>query len=110
MVASADDPFDRHTFFNFDLCARLTILTIYLRRVLMKLPAPLRWLKKGWMAFSHALGIVMSKIILTILWFVGFGAYAVIIKIIRLVSRRKKQETYWIETPKDYENSMRYQF
>jgi hypothetical protein len=76
----------------------------------MKLPAPLRWLKKGWMAFSHVLGLVMSKIILTILWIVGFGMYAIVLKILHLVSFRKKPETYWVDTPKDFENSMKYQF
>ncbi len=48
------------------------------------------------MAFSHALGKVMSWIILTILWIVGFGTYAVIGKIAGVLRRRPRPQTSWI--------------
>ena len=49
------------------------------------------------MAFSHILGMIMSTIILTILWIVGFGIYAVILKIVTLPARfRKSPDSYWI--------------
>ena len=63
------------------------------------------------MTFSHYLGIVMSTIILTILWLVVFGAYAIIMKLWRLPKLfAKAPESFWVDTPKDFENSMRYQF
>ena len=48
----------------------------------IRVPAPLRRLYDAWMAFSHALGRVMSAIILTVLWVIGFGAYAIVLKLL----------------------------
>ena len=77
----------------------------------MNLPPPLRWLYKGWMAFSHALGMVMSKIILTILWIVGFGTYGIVIQTIGLFAKKQSNPaTYWVDTPEDFKDSMKYQF
>ena len=67
--------------------------------LLMKLPPPLNWLWSGWMAFSHALGKVMSWIILTMLWIVGFGIYAIIGKIMMLFKRSPVKNSYWIDVP-----------
>jgi hypothetical protein len=63
----------------------------------MTLPPPLSWLWNGWMAFSKILGRVMSAIILTILWFVGFGMYAMILKIGSLFKQKETLSTYWID-------------
>lgn len=72
---------------------------------------PLSLLWNGWIAFSHALGIVMSTIILTILWIVGFGLYAVILRIVTLPSLfRKSPESYWIEAKPASIEEMRYPF
>ncbi|OGJ57122.1 hypothetical protein A2635_01275 [Candidatus Peribacteria bacterium RIFCSPHIGHO2_01_FULL_51_9] len=76
----------------------------------MRLPPPLNWLWGLWKKFSHILGMVMSWIILTILWIVGFGSYAILMKLIRVFQPKKSPESYWIETDPDFENSMKYQF
>lgn len=62
------------------------------------------------MALSCAIGTVMSKIILTILWLVGFGIYALALKIIRIPSHfAKPPATFWIDAVPD-ESGMKYQF
>lgn len=77
----------------------------------MSLPFPLRALWRGWMAFSHVLGMIMSTIILTILWIVGFGIYAIILRIIQIPSFfRKTPETYWIDAKPASVEEMRYPF
>ena len=64
----------------------------------MQLPPPLSWFYDAWMEFSKALGMVMSKIILTILWIIGFGIYGIIAKIGRLFVRKAGAPgTYWID-------------
>lgn len=66
----------------------------------MKLPPPLSWFYDAWMEFSKALGMIMSKIILTILWLVGFGTYGIILKIMHLFVRKAEAPgTYWIDVP-----------
>ena len=69
----------------------------------MELPPPFSWLWSAWMAFSKVLGMIMSKIILTVLWIVGFGVYAIIAKVIGLFGSKMKPATYWnvIEKPTD---------
>ena len=62
------------------------------------------------MAFSHALGMVMSKIILTILWLTAFTIYAVCIKIGGLFQKKTKLDSYWVDTQPDFKDSMKYQF
>lgn len=70
----------------------------------MKLPPPLSWFTEAWMEFSRALGIVMSKIILTILWIVGFGGYAIVFKIVRALRRSTPAGSYWIDVPPDQDD------
>ncbi len=43
----------------------------------------------------------MSKIILTILWIVGFGIYALIFRCIRLFVKKAEApaDTFWIDVP-----------
>ena len=63
------------------------------------------------MAFSHILGMIMSTIILTILWIVGFGIYAVILKIVTLPARfRRSPDSYWIDAKPASVEEMRYPF
>ena len=54
--------------------------------------------------------MVMSKIILTLLWLVGFGIYGIVFKMINLLRREKQKESYWKDTEKDFDSSMKYQF
>ncbi|OGJ55152.1 hypothetical protein A3D11_03720 [Candidatus Peribacteria bacterium RIFCSPHIGHO2_02_FULL_49_16] len=76
----------------------------------MNLPTPFKQLYALWMKFSHVLGMVMSKIILTLLWLVGFGIYGIVFKMINLLRREKQKESYWKDTEKDFDSSMKYQF
>lgn len=77
----------------------------------MNLPFPVRALWRGWMAFSHILGMIMSTIILTILWIVGFGLYAVILRIVTLPNRfRKPPDSYWLDAKPASVEEMRYPF
>jgi hypothetical protein len=62
------------------------------------------------MAVGHALGRIVSFVILTILWIVGFGTYGIIMKIARLFLPKKPPESYWVDPPKEFPESMRYQF
>ncbi len=62
------------------------------------------------MAVSHAMGMVMSRIILTLLWIVAFGLYAAIWRIGRLFSRAEKRETYWEDIPQPQPDHLRHQF
>lgn len=111
VVAFANSPIDRAFGDDIGICSRLPARTIHLYCLLMKLPAPLRILWKGWMIFSHVLGIIMSTIILTVLWIVGFGIYAIILKIISIPSLFKKHpETYWIDVKPETVDNMRYPF
>jgi len=71
----------------------------------------LRPLWHGWMRFSHAVGFVMSTIILTILWIAGFGLYAMMLKIVTFPSRfRKEPNSFWIASEQDPIENMRYPF
>lgn len=47
------------------------------------------------MAVSHAIGVVMSSIILTILWVLVFGAYAIVLKIPSLFAKKTVPTTFW---------------
>lgn len=62
------------------------------------------------MAFSHALGRVMSAILLTILWIIGFGLYAVIAKVIRACRREPPRDSYWIDCEPTTAETMRRPF
>lgn len=76
-----------------------------------RLPPPISWMYAGWKKFSHVLGIVMSFLILTILWIVGFGIYALVMKIITVPKRfAKEPATYWVESEPVTLESMHRQF
>lgn len=62
------------------------------------------------MKFANVLGIIMSRIILTVLWVVGFGAYAVVLRIVGLLRPKNTTDTYWVDPPEAVENGMQYQF
>ncbi len=76
-----------------------------------RLPTPIKQIYSLWKKFSHVLGIVMSFIILTVLWIVGFGIYAIILKIITFPKRfQKDPNTYWIDAEVSDIDSMKHQF
>lgn len=76
-----------------------------------RLPPPVRWMYALWKKFSHYLGMVMSFLILTVLWIVGFGIYAVILKLITLPKRfQSDPDTYWITIEPTTTESMKHQF
>jgi hypothetical protein len=62
------------------------------------------------MAFSKALGKVMSAIILTILWIIGFGLYGIVLKIIALTRKEEPKASYWVTLEKNPQDNMKYQF
>ncbi len=73
----------------------------------MRLPWLLQKLWGGWMAFSHVLGIVMSSILLTILWIVAFGAYAIILQIVARFGKQKVCDTYWTDVSREQHDFLR---
>jgi hypothetical protein len=76
-----------------------------------KLFPPISWIYSLWKKFSHVLGIVMSFLILTILWVVGFGIYAIILKIITFPKRfSAAPDTHWIDAEPTKTDSMKHQF
>lgn len=72
-----------------------------------KLPLPFKMQHKAWEKFSHVLGLIMSKIILTLLWIVGFGPYAIVWRLAHLKS--KKKDSYWVEIDNEH-NNLKYSF
>ena len=71
----------------------------------------MRMLKRIFSAIDRRTKYVMSKIILTILWIVGFGTYGIVIQTIGLFAKKQSNPaTYWVDTPEDFKDSMKYQF
>lgn len=50
----------------------------------------------AWMAFAHVLGWINGRIILTVLYIVVFGPYAIIRMLGRLIVPRPAPATYWV--------------
>ena len=86
----------------------LIICIIVLDKWYERLPKPLQLLYDLWEKFAHALGAVMSRVILTILWIIGFGPYALVYKLTR--KKEQPKETYWIDVPEDTHANLRHQF
>lgn len=76
----------------------------------MNLPPPLSWLWSSWKKFSHVLGLVMSTIILTVLWMVGIGIYAIAMKAGRLFQSGKEPATWWVAVPEQSPQGLERQF
>ncbi len=62
------------------------------------------------MAGSHMLGMVMSRIILTLLWMTAFSIYGIAMKIGKLFAKKTPPTTEWVPAQEDFANSMKYQF
>jgi len=75
----------------------------------MTLPSPLKQLWSGWMAVSHAIGMVMSSIILTIMWVVIFGAYGIVLKLPALFVKKTKRDSFWWDVSGE-QHDFRHQF
>ena len=75
----------------------------------MKLPKWLQRVKDVWMAISRAIGFVVSKILLTILWTIVFGLYNLVYRIGKGVGIIKKPDG-WLDTPAEFEGSLYRQF
>ncbi len=72
------------------------------------LPGLMRPIYRGWMAFAVVMGFVMTRVILTALFFGMFTPIALVMKLLRkdpLHERFDKQaDTYWLKRePKKYE-------
>jgi hypothetical protein len=68
-------------------------------------PAALRPVWKGWMAFAHVLSIVMTFVLLSLVWIVGFIPMSVIVKIFKVklmeTGFRTGHPSYWeVRDPK----------
>ena len=113
MVAATTDPPDHaprtHPCFRAGFRARAADLHGILEP--MTLPPPLSWLWSAWKMFSEVLGKIMSKIILTILWIVGFGTYAIVLTFFRLFRRKSPPPaSYWIDVPPAPPKNLHHQF
>lgn len=56
----------------------------------------LSFLKKQWLKFAKAVGWFNTRLILSVVYFVFVGVYALITKLFKFFSRAKK-ETFWIK-------------
>jgi len=75
-------------------------------------PVALRPIQRGWMAFAIALGWVMTRVILVVLFYVGITPISLIA---RLVGKRfldlgfePARESYWIKRPAPDRGKERY--
>ncbi len=76
----------------------------------MRLPPPFRQLWSLWLAFSHALGRVMSVVLLTVLWVTVIGAYGICYKVIMLFRRRRESSSLWVPIPEQGPEDLLQQF
>jgi len=76
----------------------------------MKLPRLLLFLWNMWLKIGHGTGQIMSTIILTILWIVGFGLYAIFWRIAHLIQKKTSAESFWIDSPESTAQNMHYPF
>lgn len=95
----------------FAFIALLALIVVLCDKFKEKLPTPIKQIYALWEKFSHILGNIMSFIILTVLWIVGFGTYAIIMKIITLPKRfAAEPDTFWIDANVTTADTMRHQF
>jgi len=95
----------------FVILGLLVITVLLCDKFENKLTPPISWIYAAWKKFSHVLGIVMSFLILTVLWIVGFGIYAIVLRIITFPKRFKADpNSYWIDCEPTTVDSMKHQF
>ncbi|MCA9370749.1 MAG: hypothetical protein KC680_02190 [Candidatus Peregrinibacteria bacterium] len=91
--------------------AVLVLAVVLCDRFKETLPTPIKQIYTLWETFSHYLGIVMSFLMLTVLWIVGFGMYGIILKIISLPKRfTTEPDSFWIDATPSTKESMHHQF
>lgn len=76
----------------------------------MSLPPWLRRVKDAWMKVSHLIGLVMSRILLTVLWLTVFSFYALVLRIAMLFKGRQEEAPRWIPVPPAEPDALRHQF
>jgi len=66
------------------------------------------------MKFAHYLGKINSWILLTIMYFIAVGVYAIVLRIIKILVwpfKKRDVETYWIERKESFDpESFKYPF
>lgn len=76
-------------------------------------PVALRPVQKVWMAFAIALGWVMTRVILVLLFYVGITPIAFIARVVGKkfldLGFEPDRDSYWIERPKPTAGKERYQ-
>lgn len=83
----------------------------WLDRHMKRLPLPLQLPWIGWKWFSYGLGRMMSWIILTLLWLVGFGAYGMVLHIVRFLRLEpERRASAWLEVAPNAPDTYRRQF
>ena len=93
------------------ILAILVVAVLVCDKYEQRLPPPISWIYAVWKTFSPVLGVIMSFLILTILWIVGFGIYAIIMKVITIPKRfRNDPDSYWIDCEPTTVESMKHQF
>ena len=77
----------------------------------MKLPPPLSWFYEAWMEFSKTIGMIMSKMIVTVLWIIGLGIYAIVRRILLLfVQKSEAPGSSWIDVEPVKQDDLHHQF
>jgi len=76
----------------------------------MHCPKYLQPFWRAWLAFSHALGRVMSFVIHTVLWLVFFSVYGIMLKVLYLFQSKKEPKTYWVDPLPDVPDGIGVQF
>lgn len=74
-------------------------------------PGALKLIHKGWMTFAFAIGWVMSRVILTVFFFVAITPVGLIMRLVgkNPLTARSQSDSYWIRReaaprdPSDYE-------
>ena len=93
----------------FIVLATLAVFVVLLDRFHDKLPTPFPQLHRAWTTFSHVLGTGVNYALLSIVWVLVFGPYALVYK----CSHKKEEidpsaKTYWKNAEK--EQNLRHQF
>lgn len=88
-------------------------ISVIILGVVVLRPSLLEPLLRIWLKIGNAIGFVMSKLILAILFFIVFTPVSLLIKVLRkdLLNKRieKERASYW-EDRKTRPQSMKYQF
>ena len=76
----------------------------------MPIKSFLKILKDYYLEIIKPIGLVMSAVVLTILWVVIFGIYAILTKLLRTIGVMKSVPTGWQDCPSEPPENVHYQF